>query len=57
VYGKLEFGLNSIFITDYAFHFEDAVRQSPQLLRHCISPRLPADPFRFIQFFSDETPL
>ena len=57
VYGKLQFGDNSVYITDQAVHFEDIIASYPQLLRHCITPRLPPDPSYFVHLFSDHTPL
>jgi hypothetical protein len=56
-YGKLSFNQGAIYIIDPAFHFEDIARQYPQLLRHCISPRIPADPCFFIRTFPDVSPL
>ena len=57
VYGKLQFGENSVYITDQAVHFEDIVAQYPQLLRHCITPRLPPDPSYYVHIYSNNTPL
>jgi len=57
IYGKLLFGENAAYITDQAVHFEDIISSYPQLLRHCISPRLPPDPSYFVHIYSDHTPL
>jgi hypothetical protein len=57
IYGKLRFGIDSVYITDQTLHYEDAVAQHPYLLRHCLTPRLPADPCSFISIFPDASPL
>jgi len=57
VYGRLEFGEDSVFITNQGFHTEDACRVYPQLLRYTLTPRLPADPFSLVRLFRDEEPL
>jgi hypothetical protein len=56
-YGRLEFGQDTVYITNQAFHFEDAVARYPFLLRHCITPRVPADPCFFVQVYPEDTPL
>jgi hypothetical protein len=57
IYGKLRFDNNSVYLSDQTLHFEDAVARHPYLLRHCITPRLPADPCSFISIFPDASPL
>jgi hypothetical protein len=57
IYGKLRFNNSSIYITDQTLHFENAVTQHPHLLRHCLTPRLPADPCSFLTIFPDASPL
>jgi hypothetical protein len=56
-YGRLAFGQDSVFVTNQAYHFEDAVASHPALLRHCLTPRIPADPCFFVQVYPDDTPL
>jgi hypothetical protein len=57
IYGKLCFNIDSVYIMDQTLHFEDAVAQHPYLLRHCLTPRLPADPCFLISIFPDASPL
>jgi hypothetical protein len=57
VYGHLSFGQDSVYVVNPAYHFEDAVARYPALLRHCITPRIPADPCFFVQVYPDDTPL
>jgi hypothetical protein len=57
IYGKLRFNIDSVYITDQTLHFEDAVARHPYLLRHCLMPRLPADPCSLISVFPDASPL
>jgi hypothetical protein len=57
IYGKLRFGIDSVYITDQTLHYEDIVARHPYLLRHCLTPRLPADPCSFISIFPDASPL
>jgi hypothetical protein len=57
MYGRLAFGQDSVFVTNQAYHFEDAVACYPTLLRHCVTPHVPADPCFFIQVYSDDSPL
>jgi hypothetical protein len=57
IYGKLRFGVDSVYITDQTLHYEDAVARHLYLLRHCLTPRLPADPCSFISIFPDASPL
>jgi hypothetical protein len=57
VYGHLSFGQDSVYVVNPAYHFEDAVARYPALLRHCVTPRIPADPCFFVQVYPDDTPL
>jgi hypothetical protein len=57
IYGKLCFNIDSVYIMDQTLHFEDAVARHPYLLRHCLTPRLPADPCSLISIFPDASPL
>ena len=45
-YGYLNFGpSNTYFLQDPGYHCEDLIRHHPGLLRYCLTPRLPVDPF------------
>ena len=45
-YGYLNFGAdNSYFLQDPGYHCKDIIRLHPRLLRYCLTPRLPVDPF------------
>ena len=57
VYGKLHFNQGAVFIRNPGYHFEDTFTQYPTLLRHYITPYVPADPCYFMQVFSDNIPL
>jgi hypothetical protein len=57
IYGRLEFGEDSVFITNQGFHTEDTCRVYPQLLHYTLTPRLPADPFSLVHLFREEDPL
>jgi hypothetical protein len=57
VYGHLSFGQDSVYVVNPAYHFEDTVARYPALLRHCVTPRIPADPCFFVQVYPDDTPL
>jgi hypothetical protein len=57
VYGHLQFGQNSVYVVNPAYHFEDAIARYPALLRHCVTPRIPADPCFFVQVYPDDSPL
>src|SRR5712675_2813530 len=57
IYGRLEFGEDSVYITNQGFHAEDTCRVYPQLLRYTLTPRLPPDPFSLVRLFQDKNPL
>jgi hypothetical protein len=57
VYGHLQFGQDSVYIVNSAYHFEDAVAHYPALLRHWVTPRIPADLCFFVQVYPDNTSL
>jgi hypothetical protein len=57
VYGHLQFGQNSVYVVNPAYHFEDTIACYPALLRHCVTPRIPVDPCFFVQVYPDDSPL
>ncbi|KAH9069430.1 hypothetical protein EDB83DRAFT_2518590 [Lactarius deliciosus] len=57
-YGHLRFSLNGqVFAFHQGYFFEDIIRSNPSLLSHCLTPRVPADPFSFVPVILDSVPL
>ena len=61
-YGYLAFGDrngegNSVFITEQSYHFQDGLRENPQLSAYTFCPRIPADPHNHLHTYYDDLPL
>ena len=61
-YGYLAFGDrngegNSIFVIEQNYHFQDGLRENPQLSAYTFCPRIPADPHNYLHTYYDDLPL
>ena len=61
-YGYLAFGDrngegDSVFVTEQSYHFQDGLRENPQLSAYTFCPRIPADPHNYLHTYYDNLPL
>ncbi|KAH9160245.1 hypothetical protein EDB89DRAFT_2082152 [Lactarius sanguifluus] len=57
-YGHLCFTFDGqVFALYQGYFFEDIIRSNPHLLSHCLTLRIPVDPFAFVPAIPDSTPL